>query len=216
MLSDGQAEKLLAANVANLSKKLREGKTLTQKELDLIEKEQSRNRKINKSVEVPEFCKTITELAEYLEVPRKTIYEWKVKPGAPCVEKGKIPVGEWLDWARKNTQSAALKNASIKRLEIQHKEEQVRHLKIKNQVLLGDLIKRTVVEELVEGLAFLVRDEVLKSGMARSAQDELFENLKRKKNECIRTLIEKNRRAMEDTGEIEPGGVGREESIPKQ
>jgi hypothetical protein len=205
MATQEQVEKLLKLNLQNIIKKLKDGKTLTQRESDLLEQEKEKSS----GEGIVEYAKTITELSSILNVPRKTIYEWRSKPGAPSAEKNKIPVKEWIEWASLYTRAKGTGGESLNALTLEYKLEQVRNLKIKNEQLLGDLIARQVVIEVIEALAFLVREEVLKSGMSDEAKQGLFEKLNKKQNESITGIIEKNRAVMDNAGENDGSAVGR-------
>lgn len=82
-LSPEQLGKLKSANLSNLVKKLRAGKTLTAAEMKLIDEaeSQSSGRKLV----------TVGELADILGVNRKTIGQWRrdKRPGVPSKVSGK-------------------------------------------------------------------------------------------------------------------------------
>jgi transcriptional regulator with XRE-family HTH domain len=95
-LSPEQLSKLKSANLSNLVKKLRAGKTLTAAEMKLIEEaeSQSSGRKLV----------TVGELAEMLGVTRKTIGQWRrdKRPGVPDKVSGKEDANAWVAWLSEN------------------------------------------------------------------------------------------------------------------
>jgi phage terminase Nu1 subunit (DNA packaging protein) len=91
-LSPEQLGKLKSANLSNLVKKLRDGKTLTAAEMKLIEEAESQTsgRKLV----------TVGELAEMIGVNRKTIGQWRrdKRPGVPDKINGKEDSTAWISW----------------------------------------------------------------------------------------------------------------------
>lgn len=195
MATQEQVDKLLKLNLQNIVKKLRDGKTLTKREADLLEQEKEKS----KEPQFPEFAKNVTELAKILKVPRKTIYEWRVKPNSPGTEKNKIPVREWIEWVSENTRVKSVDGDSLNSLTSEYKQEQIKNLKIKNDQLMGALVNQDLVIECIEGLVYLVRQAVLRSGMSNTSKDLLMEELRNKKDVFFKELIEKNRKSLDDS-----------------
>ena len=201
MPTQEQIDKILNKNLQNIVNKLKEGKTLTHKEVELLENQKK------ESGEIPKKAKNITELAKILNVPRKTIYEWRTKPDAPTTEKGNINVKAWIDWVAVNSRKGTSESKKINPT-LAYKYEQIKNLKIKNDQLLGQLIDQDVVIEVIEGLVFIVRENILKSGMSVEARDVLLQELKKKKDVFFGEIIEKNRRSMDDSEKHEPSTMG--------
>ena len=95
-LSTEQLGKLKSANLSNLVKKLRSGKTLTAAEMKLINEAENESAGRN--------LVTVGELAEMLGVNRKTIGQWRrdKKPGIPDKVSNKEDATAWVAWLSDN------------------------------------------------------------------------------------------------------------------
>ena len=92
------AEKLLRADLANIARKLKAGKTLTETEKKRLEQA--------KQVEpsVPQYAKNYVELAKILGVDRRTLQSWRKEEDSPKAKtsNGKHDVEAWLAFQKKH------------------------------------------------------------------------------------------------------------------
>ena len=77
-LTQHQAGALLKADLENLSKKVKSGKTLSVSERNLLQSAAAGDKPSSF-----EYCDTIIQLAELIGVTRKTIHRWRKVPGSP-------------------------------------------------------------------------------------------------------------------------------------
>lgn len=91
-LSPAHAELLLRRNLANLANKVKDGKTLSAKELALLESAMAGDA----TPTTVEFVDTQDELAKILGVSRKTIGRWRKIEGNPGSQPdGRLHVPSW-------------------------------------------------------------------------------------------------------------------------
>lgn len=91
------AEKLLKADLANIARKLKAGKTLTDTEKRRLEEA------TKTEPETPRFAKNYVQLAEILGVDRRTLQTWRKESDSPKSKtNGKHDVEAWLAFQRKH------------------------------------------------------------------------------------------------------------------
>lgn len=90
-LTSEQAGILLRADLANLAKKVKEGKTLSASERNLLQSALAGDKPSG-----AEFAKSVVELADLLGVDRRTISRWRKIEGNPGVRPdGRYHVPSW-------------------------------------------------------------------------------------------------------------------------
>ena len=83
-INSEQYSRIRKANVANILKKLKEGKTLSRDDWSQIEDYKAKaDKPIEDVTEIKKTAKSWVELAEVLGVARQTVDVWKKKPGSP-------------------------------------------------------------------------------------------------------------------------------------
>jgi hypothetical protein len=124
LLSADHARRILAANVANIAKKAKEGKPLTTAEVELV-------RTASGHGEGPlGFAPNQVELAQALGVNRRTIQRWSRLDGCPGARSdGRYPIDEWRSWARTNglRVSEVLDAGELKAEQLALQNEKLRH-----------------------------------------------------------------------------------------
>ena len=98
-ISADMAEKIRNANLANLIKKVKSGKTLTAAESKLLER-----AAMPDDILPPKELITTGRLAELFRINRKTIAQWRKenRAGVPDKDKGKEDVSAWRAWFAAN------------------------------------------------------------------------------------------------------------------
>lgn len=188
-ISSDQAEKLLKLEVANITKKLASGRTLSGQERAILQ-----SIAIGKpSADTPGLARNQVELADALGVTRQTINVWLKESGCPGAESnGTYVVSKWLDWARNTNKKANIveDEASLRANNLLLQNE---HLETKIAILNREFIPASDVEEIGSRLAAAIRKVVCSlhlsapSLVGRSVQ-ELDAFLKDKEDEIISQL----------------------------
>lgn len=94
-----QAKLLLQKNALNTAEKLKSGKPLTPKEVEMLESIIEGGKAGVGTIKT--FADNQVELSEALEVDRKTIQRWLKKDGNPGSEaNGKYNIAAWREYAR--------------------------------------------------------------------------------------------------------------------
>jgi phage terminase Nu1 subunit (DNA packaging protein) len=92
------AERLLRADLANIVRKVKSGKTLTAQERRTLQAASDGDD----DATAPAFVKNYTELAEILGVTRRTLQDWRKMEGAPqAASNGEHDVAAWQDFQRR-------------------------------------------------------------------------------------------------------------------
>jgi phage terminase Nu1 subunit (DNA packaging protein) len=144
------AEILAKANVANITKKLRAGKTLTtseRKALDEYETKQAGE----------EWVKDTTALAKELGLGRRTIYEARERFPDEAPKKHpdgrKENIKEWRRFCAEKLIGRDTATKTLADLKAELMREQIELARAKNRRESGDVIDREVVEEMLGVLA---------------------------------------------------------------
>jgi hypothetical protein len=198
MITNQQLETILGKNLQNITKKLKDGKTLTAAEIKILSQSKTNLSENDKK----EFAQNITELAEILGVPRKTIYEWRRRPGSPGTEKGKIPISEWIQFAE-SRQSRGSESKSQSDLNQEKIQAQIDNLVIKNQKMLSELIDRKTVIRFLESMGEVLRKVISQSGLDRHSQDKIYEQMETESQRVLRGLEENDSNELQETDEAE-------------
>jgi transcriptional regulator with XRE-family HTH domain len=124
-LSKKQAEILLRGDLANLAKKVKDGKTLSASERNLLQSSLDGGR-----VSAAEYVDNAVELAEVLGVTRRTISRWKKIEGAPQPRPdGRLHVPSWRAFKRQHGRDEEDDD------EIDPKREKARNILLQNERL---------------------------------------------------------------------------------
>jgi predicted DNA-binding transcriptional regulator AlpA len=152
------AEKLRAAQISNIVRKVREGKTLTAAESRLLE--------VAANPEEDRELVTVTRISELFQVSRKTIYEWR-KEGRDIPE----PIGKkedlaaWRAWFAANP-SAGHYDGKPRRdretLLCEKLEIEIDLKKIEREQELKRLVAMADVQENMTRITSAARSELLK------------------------------------------------------
>ncbi|MDP0501844.1 MAG: hypothetical protein Q7P63_17255 [Verrucomicrobiota bacterium JB022] len=142
-LTPEDAEKLVKADVHNILKKVKAGKTLTPSELQRI---RSVAGETDASVTK---AKNLTQLASLLGVTRQTLYAWKKMEGAPVpAANGEHDVIAWREFAKardlKNSDDAPASSEALKARKLLAEVEQ---RELKTAIMKGDYIPLAQVRE---------------------------------------------------------------------
>ena len=97
-LTTDQLDKIKHADVSNLIRKVKSGKTLTASERKMLEQAAQVD-----DGPVPELV-TTSRLAQIFQINRKTIAQWRLenRPGVPMKVGNKEPIAEWRAWFAAN------------------------------------------------------------------------------------------------------------------
>lgn len=97
-LTSDQLDKIKHADVSNLIRKVKSGKTLTASERKMLEQAAQVD-----DGPVPELV-TTSRLAQIFQINRKTIAQWRSenRPGVPAKVGNKEPIAEWRAWFAAN------------------------------------------------------------------------------------------------------------------
>lgn len=97
-LTTDQLDKIKHADVSNLIRKVKSGKTLTASERKMLEQAAQVD-----DGPVPELV-TTSRLAQIFQINRKTIAQWRSenRPGVPAKVGNKEPIAEWRAWFAAN------------------------------------------------------------------------------------------------------------------
>lgn len=138
------AEILAKANVANITRKLKEGKTLTSSERKAIED-------YKKEKADDGWVKSITDLAKELGLSRKAIYEARARfPNeAPKPEGRRENLVAWQQFCAEKLIGKDTATKTLADLKAELMREQIELARAKNRREAGDVIDREVVEEML-------------------------------------------------------------------
>lgn len=155
-ISTSQAEKLLKLEVANITKKLASGRTLSNQERAILQG--IANGKPSGST--PGTVQNQVELADTLGVTRQTIHTWLKEAGCPgAAPNGTYNVAAWLEWMRAANKRGGLiedeTTLRAKNLLLQNE-----HLETRIKVLKREYVPAIEVEEVGTKLAAAIRKVV--------------------------------------------------------
>lgn len=143
-------KKLLDADVINVTKKIENGKPITQAERTLLLNYTGNSpAEPDKAPETP-FVKNQVALANVLGVERKTVQRWRKEPGNPGARpNGTYSVAEWREYAKAkghkfddDSNDINATKAKAEQVVIQNKRLLVKYGKEK-----GDLIPKTLAKQ---------------------------------------------------------------------
>ena len=148
-MSDAQspAEVLAKANVANIGKKLRAGKTLTTAERKALEEYQSQNASV--------WVKDLSALAKELGLSRRAIYDARERfpDEAPKPDGRRENLVEWQRFCSEKLIGRDVATKTLADLKAELMREQIELARAKNRREAGDVIDREIVEAMLGLLA---------------------------------------------------------------
>ena len=160
-LTSDQLDKIKHADVSNLIRKVKSGKTLTAAERKTLE------QAAGSEDELPPELVTTTRLAELFQVNRKSIAQWRLekRPGIPAKVDNKEPLAEWRAYFAANPSAGHYDGKPRKdresllcdKLEVEIEIKQLQRDEEK-----GDLIRVNDVRESVIRHVTAARSEFLK------------------------------------------------------
>jgi hypothetical protein len=155
-LTSEQAGLLLKADFVNLAKKVKEGKTLTASERNLLQ-----SALVGDKPTGIEFAKNAVELAEQLDVDRRTISRWRKIEGNPGVRPdGRYHVPSWRAFKasrRGEDEADGLSQTQLKARQILLQNQK---LEIQIAVLRREYMPVTEVEKIGGELGTAIRKVV--------------------------------------------------------
>lgn len=148
-------ENLLRLNIVNLARKLKDGKTLSPTEVELLES------RVAKGKWSEGFAANQVQLAEALGVTRKSIQRWMKIPGNPGAKPdGRMDVAEWRKWASDNGHKLGDDELDPGRLRAKNLLLQNQHLEFKIGILRRNYVPIGDVERVGGELAGAIRKVV--------------------------------------------------------
>ena len=160
MLSGDQLDQIKKKDVANLIRKVKDGKTLTAAERKILENAAGAEH-------IDRELVSITRLAELFQVSRKTIYQWRLeeRPGIPAKAGTKEDVAAWRAWFAANP-SAGHYDGKPRRdretLLCDKLEVEIAIKKIEHDRETGELVPLSEVRENMTRITSAARAELLK------------------------------------------------------
>lgn len=159
-LTPEQAEQIKSAQLANILRKVRSGKTLTAAEVKYLD--DASEEPVPK-----EELVTTTRLAELFQINRKTIAQWRKeeRPGIPEKVGNKENVAAWRSWFASNPEaghSSGKPRRDRETLLCEKLEIEIDLKKIEREQELGHLVEIGAVEESMTRITSAARGELLK------------------------------------------------------
>ena len=155
-ISEEHIDRIKSANIANILKKLKAGRTLTAAELKLIDEARGGVNALT----------TLEQICNLFGVTRKTVALWR-KEGRDCPKKveGKESISAWRQWFEDNPSAGSTKNnPGLTREELiceKHKRE-IALLDIKVAEARREVIPASEVEEILSYIASRQRAELIR------------------------------------------------------
>ena len=160
-LTSDQLDKIKQADVSNLIRKVKSGKTLTAAERKTLE------QAAGSEDELPSELVTTTRLAELFQVNRKSIAQWRLekRPGIPAKVGNKEPLAEWRSYFAANPSAGHYDGKPRKDREsllASKVEVEIELLEIKRDRERGKLIARDEVDERDVRIAMALRGMLMR------------------------------------------------------
>jgi predicted DNA-binding transcriptional regulator AlpA len=160
MISGDQLDQIKKKDVANLIRKVKDGKTLTAAERKILENAAGAEH-------IERELVSITRIAELFQVSRKTIYQWRLeeRAGIPSKVGTKEDVAAWRAWFAANP-SAGHYDGKPRRdretLLCDKLEVEIAIKKIEHDRETGELVPLSEVRENMTRITSAARAELLK------------------------------------------------------
>lgn len=147
-LTSDQAATLLRANLANLAKKVKDGKTLSAAELNLLN-----TALAGETPNAKEYADNQVELADILGVTRKSIQRWLKKEGNPgALPNGQYRVSAWRAFQAQQPRQNAARDEDEPLVQTQQRALQIalqnERLKMKILAEKRELIPKVVAQQI--------------------------------------------------------------------
>ena len=160
-LTSDQLDKIKQADVSNLIRKVKSGKTLTAAERKTLE------QAAGSEDALPPELVTTTRLAELFQVNRKSIAQWRLekRPGIPAKVGNKEPLAEWRAYFAANPSAGHYDGKPRKDREsllASKVEVEIELLEIKRDRERGKLIARDEVDERDVRIAMALRGMLMR------------------------------------------------------
>ena len=170
------AQKVLDADLANMAKRVQEGKNLTANQ-------RAHFMQATGQIALPEsgVAKNKVELAGILGVTRQTIYKWQKHEDCPVPNSdGTYNIADWLAFIKLH----GLKGSEDEGMDLRT----VRCLAPRSaelEILKGNWVPKEMVMRFMEDVFTACRSKILHSQMDDKAKDEVLNELKRLKEEDL-------------------------------
>lgn len=180
-ISSDQVKQLLDADLANVIRKVRQGRPLSSSERQMF---------LTLHGEDTTTATSKTELAKALGISRQSLYKWMKYEDAPsAADDGSYDLGEWFDFAKrhglKDFQEQNSTTLSEKKLYFQ-----TLILKAKYETLMGELIPVNTVEKLITDKAIEIRKVILNSALNDDEKDKILGELYELRNADLKPKLD--------------------------
>ena len=174
------AQKVLDADLANMAKRVQEGKNLTANQ-------RAHFLQATGQVPLPEtgLASSKVELAGILNVARQTIYKWAKLDEAPTPNAdGTHNIADWLAFIKLHGLKGAEDEGGM---DLRDRKMLGQCLKIEAEleILKGNWVPKEMVKRFMEDVFTACRSKILHSQMDDKAKDEVLNELKRLKEEDL-------------------------------
>ena len=168
------AQKVLDADLANMAKRVNEGKNLTANQ-------RAHFMQATGQMPLPEtgLAKNKVELAAILGVARQTIYKWTKLDEAPSPNQdGTHNIADWLAFVKMRHLKGADEEGGMA-LPDRKLLGQCLKIKAELEILKGNWIPKGLVKRFMEDVFTACRSKILHSQMDEQAKDEVLNELTR-------------------------------------
>jgi len=174
------AQKVLDADLANMAKRVNEGKNLTANQ-------RAHFMQATGQMPLPAtgLAKNKVELAAILGIARQTIYKWEKLDDAPKPNAdGTHNIADWLAFIKLRNLKGAEEEGGM---DLRDRKMLGQCLKIEAEleILKGNWIPKEMVKRFMEDVFTACRSKILHSQMDQQAKDEVLNELTRLKDENL-------------------------------
>lgn len=174
------AQKVLDADLANMAKRVNEGKNLTANQ-------RAHFLQATGQLPLPEtgLARNKVELASILGVARQTIYKWQKMEDAPTANAdGTHNIADWLAFIKLNHLKGAEEEGGM---DLRDRKMLGQCLKIEAEleILKGNWIPKGMVKRFMEDVFTACRSKILHSKIDTDTKDEILNELTRIKDENL-------------------------------
>ena len=174
------AQKVLDADLANMAKRVQEGKNLTANQ-------RAHFLQATGQIALPEsgVAKNKVELAGILGVTRQTIYKWQKHEDCPVPNSdGTYNIADWLAFIKLRGLKGSEDESGM---DLRDRKMLGQCLKIEAEleILKGNWVPKEMVMRFMEDVFTACRSKILHSQMDDKAKDEVLNELKRLKEEDL-------------------------------
>lgn len=156
VLTEAHQEAITQKILANIYKKIGEGKTPTGREMAILDA-----HTVKGSVSTPSFAKNQVELAKLIGVDRKTIQRWKKDPSFPKPRSdNRYSIKEVVEWKEEHGSTAgdlvSKESAQVKSIMLQNEK-----LEIQVGILRGEYTPNVDIDQQVSEMVQQAKRELL-------------------------------------------------------